>query len=545
MKIIKTFILVIFIPILGLCLDQRDLYIYPPVPGLVPSEHYSFKIRKQGSDEWIKPFAFVTTCKSGGTTNGVTANAYYWRLDKWSNTYINFEIEKNTPIEIEISRVNGQPIKSALARPSHLIDSYKVINGKAYITLDKPALFTVDIDGQMEQQDTGRINMKGWGDASFYKGPPIHTLTIFANPIIKDKPTKKDPRVFCVKPGQTPPSEGDWDTLYFLPGVHDVGQCFRVHANKQYYIPGDAIVHGTFNNQKMDKDGYNIRIFGHGTLSGERIPHPDCDNPPAKEKDHWKYKPIDIRSAQNTTVEGITIVDSAMHSLMLISAYKPEQPTNIRWVKIFTWRRNGDGINPFGNALIEDCFIRTQDDCIYVNGRGIRRVSFWTDANGSAFVLSPIGNMQKQLRGKKIIVEDCDVLYNRSIFNTHKGGRVFNLRGAGQGSGGDNIIFRNIRVTDSRPTRSSFGILSAAPWQRHPDYEQSRGAGKIHNIIFKNIKIDAYSIIGDLETLWGTQLAPISGFVFDNVRIAGELIDGIDDFNHNEYVSDLKFKKSE
>ena len=77
------------------------------------------------------------------------------------------------------------------------------------------------------------------------------------------------------------------------------------------------------------------------------------------------------------------------------------------------------------------------------------------------------------------------------------------------------------------------------------DYEQSREAGKIHNIIFKNIKIDAYSIIGDLETLWGTQLAPISGFVFDNVRIAGELIDGIDDFNHNEYVSDLKFKKSE
>ena len=160
----------------------------------------------------------------------------------------------------------------------------------------------------MEQQDTGRINMKGWGDASFYKGPPIHTLTIFANPIIKDKPTKKDPRVFCVKPGQTPPSEGDWDTLYFLPGVHDVGQCFRVHANKQYYIPGDAIVHGTFNNQKMDKDGYNIRIFGHGTLSGERIPHPDCDNPPAKEKDHWKYKPIDIRSAQNTTVEGLSLI---------------------------------------------------------------------------------------------------------------------------------------------------------------------------------------------------------------------------------------------
>ena len=63
----------------------------------------------------------------------------------------------------------------------------------------------------------------------------------------------------------------------------------------------------------------------------------------------------------------------------------------MRWVKIFTWRGNGDGINPFSNGLIEDCFIRTQDDSTYVNGRGIRRVVYWQDCNGSTFVLSPIG----------------------------------------------------------------------------------------------------------------------------------------------------------
>ena len=76
---------------------------------------------------------------------------------------------------------------------------------------------------------------------------------------------------------------------------------------------------------------------------------------------------------------------------MLVGSYQPEKPTDIRWVKIFTWRANGDGINPFNNALIEDCFIRTQDDSTYVNGRGIRRVIYWNDSNGSTFVLSPIG----------------------------------------------------------------------------------------------------------------------------------------------------------
>ena len=33
---------------------------------------------------------------------------------------------------------------------------------------------------------------------------------------------------------------------------------------------------------------------------------------------------------------------------MLVGSYQPEKPTDIRWVKIFTWRANGDGINPFG-----------------------------------------------------------------------------------------------------------------------------------------------------------------------------------------------------
>ena len=42
------------------------------------------------------------------------------------------------------------------------------------------------------------------------------------------------------------------------------------------------------------------------------------------------------------------------------TGYNEEKPTVTRWMKIFTWRVNGDGINPFANGLVEDCFIRTQ-----------------------------------------------------------------------------------------------------------------------------------------------------------------------------------------
>ena len=85
----------------------------------------------------------------------------------------------------------------------------------------------------------------------------------------------------------------------------------------------------------------------------------------------------------------------------------PAKVTDMRWVKIFTWRANGDGINPFSNGLVEDCFIRTQDDSIYVNGRGIRRTVFWNDGNGSSFVLSPVGS--ESLEKHDLVVEDCTV----------------------------------------------------------------------------------------------------------------------------------------
>ena len=59
-------------------------------------------------------------------------------------------------------------------------------------------------------------------------------------------------------------------------------------------------------------------------------------------------------------MEGITIANSAYHSVIMPAGYNQDKPTVTRWVKIFTWRANGDGINPFANGLIEDCFIRTQ-----------------------------------------------------------------------------------------------------------------------------------------------------------------------------------------
>ena len=44
-----------------------------------------------------------------------------------------------------------------------------------------------------------------------------------------------------------------------------------------------------------------MTIFGHGTLSGDKLPHPDYSGMPQDQ--YWTYRPIHIRGTHGTTVE--------------------------------------------------------------------------------------------------------------------------------------------------------------------------------------------------------------------------------------------------
>lgn len=497
-----------------------ELVVYPTVPGLAASEHYQARVRPaRDGGEWQSAFAWETVCK---TLEGKT-DAYFDTLAGWTHAYVNFET--SVAVEVEISRVNGRPIRTAVVRPQRKASACYVKDGKAIVRLDRPCLVAVDIDGQMEEQDTG----KG------YKGPPIHTISLFANPPLAEKPKPNDPGVLTVKPGETPPSDGPWTTLYFLPGVHDVGLAFPLKANRRYYIPGDAIVYGTLSNTKWG-DGHNIRIFGLGTLSGARLKHPGYVTPAIPESDHKRFTPIELVGTTDTRVEGITIADSAYHSLMLIHPYKPGHPNEVKWTKIFTWRANGDGINPFGNTLIEDCFIRTQDDSLYVNGLGIRRTVLWNDANGSSFVLSSV----PQLTNRTLAVEDCDVIYSRAKWHHWSGGRVFNMRGENNGPGGGGVVFRDIHISDPRPTLQQFFLCMTVPTPYAKDGPKSK-AGDVSGIVFQNISIAAPSVLGEPQLLWGQPDARIRNLVFENLSVAGKPVRAADFFKTNEFVDGLTF----
>lgn len=504
-----------------MCLTAvAELVVYPAVPGLAASAHFRVRVRATIDEEWQRAFAWETVCK----TVAKDEDGYFDHLAGWTHTYVNFET--SGAVEIEIERADGMPIRSAVVHPKRKASRCLVKEGKAIVRLENPCLVAVDIDGAMDTQDTG----KG------YKGPPVHTISIFANPPLTDKPKPTDPGVLVVKPGETPPSTGPWTTLYFLPGVHDVGLAFPLHAQRRYYIPGDALVYGTFSQPRWD-NGHHVRLFGHGTLSGARLKHPKYVVPALSEKEHTRYRPIEILGASDVTVDGLTIADAATHSLMLVGPHKPGHENDIMWVKIFTWRVNGDGINPFGNTRIEDCFLRTQDDSLYVNGPGIRRTVLWNDANGSSFVLSSM----PQLAGRKLIVEDCDVIYSRAKWHHWSGGRVFNMRGEGRGAAGAGVIFRNINIEDPRPTLQQFFICNTVP-EPYAKSAPQRGAGDVGGILFQNISIAAPSVLGERQILWGQPDARIRSLTFENLTVGGVPVTAPQFFHANEWVQDLLFR---
>ena len=264
-----------------------QLHVYDAVPGLAASPFYSLRVRLASEAEWSSAFSLVTQCTTGTLCDQSPGAGIWQHLTNWSNSYVNFEMEDRAEVQIEITKLWGEPITAAEVHPAASAGKCQVREGKAIVTITKPSLFAVDINGQMDNQNTGKIPNNRTQDRDYYDGPPIHTLTIFANPFLENKPSLEDEGVYPVAPGEMPPEKGSWNTLYFLPGIHDIGHSFTVWQNKTYYIPGDAVIYGTMNNNIFE-DAQNVTIFGHGTISGDRLTHPTFSNLP--EDEHWRYR---------------------------------------------------------------------------------------------------------------------------------------------------------------------------------------------------------------------------------------------------------------
>jgi len=212
-----------------------------------------------------------------------------------------------------------------------------------------------------------------------------------------------------------------------------------------------------------------------------------------------------------------------MHTMGLQNGSTTRVETFANWVKIVSWRVNGDGI---GNVhQISDSFIRTQDDGTYVRGDR-RRCVFWTDVNGAVFVLASIPS-------RAIVIEDCDVIYARHCSLTWNGGRVFSSRAMGGNTTARvNVLFKDIRIPDKFQTLETFMLLSEMG---------STKVGGYSGLVFRNITSEKPPLATENRIIGHTG-GPWDDITFDNVDLGGKKILKTGDFAAmTTFVTNVKF----
>ena len=303
-----------------------------------------------------------------------------------------------------------------------------------------------------------------------------------------------------------------------------------------------------------DLDSTNIRVLGHGTISGTKIPHwKDFSFGELPGDEHKKLRMLQLTRASNCTYEGITIADPAEHGVYIQGYGFSHAPNKISWVKNISWRVNNDGGGVTGNGYVEDCFFRHQDDALYVRGIAIRRCVMWSDVNGTplrcSFITNDRGADYPSSLPPDLVVEDCDIIYSRGVFASDDSADfgVIGTPGSfdstktfadGTVNTGQHLRFRNIRVTDPRPTRYLFGFHATGD---SADPQKTAWAG----LRFENIEYRHPQTWGWKNRLLGSGSAPIRNWSFSDVTIIDQPFDArlLDDPNAFETsnVSDTNF----
>ncbi len=431
--------------------------VYPAIPGIAASTRFSARVH-DGRD-W-HPLFTMETVGPQQTQAGIHARGIYETVTGHSASWCTFEMD--VPVTVEITRLGPGDIDACVIRP-------RARGLVPLISEDKRSVRFVIEPRFAEQTTTGNpqvpVNV-----AIEINGQTQEMMTVFASPHLSDKPAPGAPGVLPVEPGSVPPVEGDWHTLYFLPGVHDLGQqAHPLRPGKRYYVPGDAWVDGGFG-EGPGHEAPGAKLYGLGVISGRKIGWLEVNQKTASKLLHL--------FGADAVVEGLTFIDSPHHTWMGGSS-DPERPTVFRNIKCHSWRTNTDGLHIFGSGIAEDVFFHGQDDAHYLTSRAdrvrFRRWVYWRDDTFGVHVIFSANGAQ--ITPGNAMAEDCDSIYNDST----RLGHIIELRSLQEGCWVDGAIIRDLRIENDRTLNQNALVrLSLPTWPC-----------SFKNVLLKNITASA------------------------------------------------------
>ena len=189
-------------------------------------------------------------------------------------------------------------------------------------------------------------------------------LTIFAETPERDVPDKNGPDTFLIQPGTPRASyEGTTkNTLFFAPGLHELGDAFPLRPGLQIYLAPGAYVRGFFTCPPGAETAgaSGVKIFGLGILSSEYNQTTDGPND--------NFLPRPLRFWTNSIYLGGFNREPADKQIVkdITLIYPSQQPimgngtnTLIENVKVFNFEKDFGAICVGSQSKVRDCYVST------------------------------------------------------------------------------------------------------------------------------------------------------------------------------------------
>lgn len=402
--------------------------------------------------------------------DGKPVDVYAAQCEFFEGDYCFAYFDFSGKVNVEIRSKNGVSMNSTKILPESFGFQVSANENAASFEADKPFRVSVEPNGR------------------------VKPLLLFGNALETDVPNPSDPNV-----------------LYFGPGVHRVGK-ISVTSNQTLYIAGGAVVKGC-----IYASGENITIRGRGIVGGEESP---------RFQGPGRFL-LDCKDCKNV----------AVHDLILRNPWS--------WTAV-TWNCDGvlvDGLKICGsrminddaldlvntqNAVVSNCFFRTQDDSIAVKGIDaskrpcenirIENCQFWTDCAN----IYRIGYECDAEGMRNIVSQGIDVLHYSKNFRgpeNYWANAIFWLQ--------PNLEMRMETCSFEDVTVYSDGsrilMLMAKPMRCMYGKHKKPEPGMLENCTFKNLRVigEKGDFEGQIFLLGESPKYSVSGLVFENVQYFG------------------------
>gem|GEM_PF-195880 len=401
-------------------------------------------------------------------------------------SFAQFDFTGKVNIEIAVKK----KIESVRIRPDSYGIKYTIKDNHVILALSVPKKICIDINNEIDEN-----------------------LTIFANQPEKEIYSKNDSNVLYYGPGE-----------HYVPGTYGI---LQLKSNQTLYLAGGAVLHARI----LAKNAKNIKIKGRGMLDGTTLLGrvPDYYRKYLCEPDSLR-RPNFVRiiNCSNVEIEGVVFNNSPCWTLDVRGC----ENVNIHNLKEFGYVDNSDGIDITSckNTIIDDVFIRVNDDCVVVKGEDGKDVDSVTVTNSVMWSdraqALQIGHEAIAGKISNVRFSNIDILEQRNRYIGHYALGIFN----GDCATISDIVFENIRVENCERLISM--VIEKGAFGR------SEKRGKIENVTFRNIYSYQKNDIG----LFGfSEENCIKNVTFENINFKDQTIKP--ELIANRYVYNLTFKQ--